>query len=76
MGIKIYGKGCIRCKKLEENVREALDNLDRNAKITKVTDINKIIEKGIMMTPALEINGRIVSAGKVLTSEEVKKFLK
>ena len=76
MKIKVYGSGCPKCIKLESNVKKALEQESMDADIKKVKDMNKIIEAGIMMTPALEIDGEIVSSGKVISSEEIKEFLK
>ena len=76
MQIKIYGSGCPRCKQLEANTRKALSELGIQAEIEKVIDMAKIIEAGIMMTPALEIDGKVVSSGKLLESEEIKKLIK
>ena len=75
MKIKIYGSGCPNCITLEANTKKALEEKGMKADIEKVTDMNKIIEAGIMMTPALEIDGKIVSTGKVLSPDEVKNFL-
>ena len=75
MKIKILGTGCPKCKMLEQNAKKATEELKIKATIEKVTDIQKIIESGVMMTPALEIDGKIVSAGKILTSEEIKQYL-
>ncbi|HJX50092.1 redox-active disulfide protein [Candidatus Pacearchaeota archaeon RBG_13_36_9] len=76
MKIKVLGTGCPKCKMLEQNAKKAAEELKIEATIEKVTDIQKIIESGVMMTPALEIDGKIVSAGKILTSEEIKQHLK
>lgn len=75
MEIKILGKGCYRCKALEENTKKALEELNITATITEVRDINEISSFGVMVTPALVIDGKVVSSGKVLNSEEIKKFL-
>jgi len=75
MKIKILGTGCPKCKMLEQNAKKAAEELKIKATVEKVTDIQKIIESGVMMTPALEIDGKIVSAGKILTSEEIKQYL-
>ncbi len=75
MKIKILGTGCPKCKMLEQNSKKAVEELKIKATIEKVTDIQKIIESGVMMTPALEVDGEIVSAGKILTSEEIKQCL-
>lgn len=76
MKIKILGSGCPNCKVLEANTKKALDELKIKADVEKVTDIGKIIEYGVMSTPALVIDEKVVSTGRVLTSEEIKKLLK
>lgn len=76
MKIKILGSGCPNCKVLEANTKKALDELKMKANVEKVTDIGKIIEYGVMSTPALVINEKVVSSGRVLNSEEIKKLLK
>ena len=75
MIIKILGPGCPKCKILEQNAKKAVDESKIKATIEKVSDMQKIIDSGVMMTPALEINGKIVSSGKILTSEEIKQHL-
>ncbi|AEH50312.1 thioredoxin family protein [Pseudothermotoga thermarum] len=75
MEIKILGKGCAKCKALEANVLEAIKELGVEAKIEKVTDVNKIAEYNVMMTPGLVINNKVKSFGKVATREEIKKFI-
>ena len=76
MQIKILGSGCPNCKVLEANAKKAVEELKIKASIEKVTDITKIMEYGVMSTPALVINGKVVSYGRVLSSEEIKKLLK
>ena len=76
MQIKILGSGCPNCKLLEANVLKAIKEMKIKANVEKVTDIAKIIEYGVMSTPALVIDEKVVSYGKVLTSEEIKKLLK
>ena len=76
MKIKILGTGCPNCKMLEANTKEALKELKIKANVEKVTDIAKIMEYGVMSTPALVINEKVVSYGRVLSSDEIKKFLK
>lgn len=75
MKIEIFGTGCPKCKKLYENTQKALSDLNISAEITKVEDINKIMEAGVMITPAIAINGEVKSAGKVLSVEEIKKII-
>jgi small redox-active disulfide protein 2 len=76
MKIEILGTGCPKCKQLEANTRKALEETGKNAEIVKVTDINKIVEYGVMSTPAIVIDGKVKSYGKVADVEEIKKWLK
>jgi len=76
MKIEILGPGCMRCKKLEENSREAVKKMKVKADIVKVTDMDKIIECGVMMTPALVIDGEVKSSGRIPEIEEIEKWLK
>ena len=76
MKIKILGTGCPKCKALEQNTREALQELGITADIEKVQDINKIMEYDIMFTTGLDVNGEIKVAGKVPSKEEIKKILR
>ncbi|HLD65555.1 MAG TPA: thioredoxin family protein [Pseudomonas sp.] len=75
MLIKILGSGCKKCITLGENTRTALANLGREAEVIKVTDFAEIAALGVMSTPALAIDGQVVSVGKVLTVGELEKLL-
>ena len=75
MKIEILGTGCPKCKKLTELTEEVINELGVSAEIIKVTDINKIIDYGVMVTPALVINGDIKVAGKIPEKEEIKKWI-
>lgn len=75
MKIEILGMGCSRCKMLYENAKKAAEEKGVQAEIFKVEDINKITEYGVMMIPALVIDGEVKSSGKVLSAEEIKKCL-
>ena len=75
MKIEILGVGCPKCKQLTANAEIAVKELNINAVIFKVTDIGKIVEYGVMMTPALAVDGTVVSVGKVLSKDEIKKIL-
>ena len=72
--IQILGTGCAKCMKLTANAEEA-NKAGGEFEIEKVTDINKIMNYGVMMTPALAIDGQVKSVGKVLSPEEIKKLL-
>ncbi len=76
MKIQILGTGCPKCKQLAENAEAAAKELGIQYEIEKVTDINKIMEFGVMMTPALAIDGTVKSVGKLLAKDEIKKLLK
>ena len=75
MKIKILGSGCSKCRTLIENTKVALTHLGLEAEIIKVTDFAEIAGYGIISTPALVINEKVVSVGKVLLSSEIEKFL-
>lgn len=75
MKIEILGVGCQKCKQLTANIEAALKELNICAEVQKVTDIGRIIEYSVMMTPALAIDDTVVSSGKVLTKDEIKKIL-
>ncbi|HOK39741.1 MAG TPA: thioredoxin family protein [bacterium] len=74
MKISILGTGCPKCKQLTENAEKAAKEAGIEYEIEKVTDINKIMDYGVMITPAIAINGEVKSAGKVLSVEEIKKL--
>lgn len=75
MKIEILGMGCFKCGQLIANAETAIKELNVKAEIYKVTDIDKITEYGVMMTPALAVDGNVVSAGRVLSKEEIKKII-
>lgn len=75
MIIKILGSGCTKCVTLAENTKVALSELDMEAEIVKVTDFAEIAAFGVMSTPALAIDEKIVSFGKVLKPNEIIKIL-
>ncbi|MFH1075231.1 MAG: thioredoxin family protein [Pseudomonadota bacterium] len=75
MKIEILGVGCPKCKQLTANAEAAVKELNIAAEVSKVTDIGKITEYGVMMTPALALDGTIVSFGKVLSKDEIKKMI-
>ena len=76
MKIGILGIGCSKCKKLTELTEEAVNELGVSAEIIKVTNINKIIDYGVMVTPALVIDGDVMVAGKIPGKEEIIKWIK
>ena len=73
--IQILGTGCPKCKKLAETAQQAASELEIEFEIEKVTDINDIMAFGVMITPAIAIDGQVKSTGKVLSIDEIKKML-
>lgn len=75
MEIKVLGTGCPKCNKLENMVNEVIKDLSADATVTKVKDINEIAKAGVMLTPALMINGDIKLAGKLPSKEDLTKMI-
>lgn len=77
MKIEVIGPGCPRCKKTEKNVRKALDQLDGaiDATVTKVSDQMEIIERGVMHTPAVAVDGEIKVSGDIPTVDQLVDVL-
>ncbi len=73
--IQILGTGCPKCKKLAENAEAAAKQLAAEYQIEKVTDITEIMKFGVMMTPALVVDGHVKVAGKVPSPEQIKQLL-
>ncbi|MCC5850802.1 MAG: TM0996/MTH895 family glutaredoxin-like protein [Verrucomicrobia bacterium] len=71
MKLQILGTGCAKCKKLEENARAATSGMD--VEIEKVTQIHDIMKMGVMRTPALAVDGKVVSSGKIFAPDQIKK---
>jgi small redox-active disulfide protein 2 len=74
-GIKVLGSGCAKCNALEASTKAALEQLGMDTAIDHVTDFSQIAAYGVMTTPALVVDGKVVSYGKVLKTEEVVKLL-
>ena len=75
MVIQVMGGGCSKCETLLENVKEAVAHTGKTAEIQQVTDFAIIAGKGIMSTPALVIDGKVVSSGRVLKTKEIESLL-
>jgi len=73
--LQILGPGCPKCKKLAENTETAAKQLGIEYTLEKVTDINDIMKFGVMMTPALVVDGQVKVVGKVPSPDEIKKML-
>jgi len=75
MKIEILGSGCPKCKTTEEIVKKVVKKIGIKAEVGHVYDINKMIEYGVMMTPAIAIDGKIVIEGKIPTEEETERII-
>jgi len=73
--IQILGTGCAKCEKLAKNAQEAVRETGTDCTIEKVTDIMEITNFGVMVTPALAIDGEVKAVGKVLSTDEIKKLI-
>lgn len=76
MTIQILGSGCPNCRQLEENAREAVAALGIEAEFEKITDMDQIVEMGVMRTPGLAIDGTVQKSGKVFTPAEIEETIK
>jgi small redox-active disulfide protein 2 len=75
MKIEIFGSGCPNCSKLEANTKQALDEAGMEAEVVKVTEMEVIVARGVMGTPAIAIDGEVKSSGKDLNVKQVKALL-
>jgi len=73
--VQVLGPGCAKCEKLKHNAEEAVAQSGVEATVQKITDINVITAFGVMMTPALAIDGEVKLVGKVPSPEEIAKLL-
>lgn len=76
MKIYVLGPGCSRCQQTERNVFNACAELDLAADISKITDVKQFSKYGVVMTPAVVVNNRLVVSGKIPTVDELKELLK
>ena len=74
--VKVLGAGCASCHQQYENAKEAVKTLGLSVEVEYITDFSKIMEYGVMSMPAIVVNEKVVSAGKVLKAADVEKLLK
>lgn len=74
-GVKVLGSGCKKCMALEEATKKAIEELGLDIEVSHVTDFAEIASYGVMTTPALVFNGKVISYGKVLSVDEVKEIV-
>ena len=75
MKLTIFGSGCAKCNLLTQHAEEAARELGAAYELQKVTDMNQIIDAGVMRTPALAVDGQIVVEGKVPSANDLKQYL-
>ncbi len=75
MEVKVLGGGCANCIKLADNTKKALDELNIETEIIKVTEMADILKHGVMSTPALVIDGKVVASGRVLNKREIINYI-
>ncbi len=73
--LEILGMGCPKCKKLTENAEKAVAEAGAKAEVIKVTDMDKIVSYGVMITPALVLDGKIMCSGRIAPSDEIKAWI-
>ncbi|QEN07087.1 thioredoxin family protein [Oceanispirochaeta crateris] len=76
MIVQILGSGCPKCKLLEAKAREAIATMGIDAEVVKISEMEEIMNMGVMMTPALAIDGDVKSTGKVLSAEQIIEKIK
>ena len=75
LNVKVLGSGCKKCQTLEAKVRELVELNGVDAKVEKVTDINEMVDYGIMMTPGLVVNEKVVSTGIIPKDDQIIKWI-
>lgn len=76
MKVQIYGTGCDKCNMLEKTAKQAISEIGVSAEVVKVSDINQIVEAGILATPGFAVEGEVKSMGRVPSADEIKKWIK
>jgi len=76
ISIKVLGPGCANCKRLEQLAHQAVDSLGIEANFEKVTDYRQIVDLGVMSTPGLIVNDKLVSSGRIPSEEEITGWVK
>ncbi len=76
MNIKVIGTGCEKCDKLYANVQEAVNRVGCEAEIEKIEDLMEIVKLGVMTSPSLMIDGKLVVSGRIAKAEEIEKLIR
>jgi len=75
MTIEVLGPGCAKCQTLAENAKAAIEKLGLDCELVKVSEIDEIVKRGVMMTPALIVDGVVKSVGRVVSADQIASFL-
>jgi small redox-active disulfide protein 2 len=75
MKIEVLGPGCVKCEKIYEIVERTLKELGKEAEVSKIKDIKAIVQYGVLLTPALVINGKVLCSGRVPGMAEIREWL-
>ncbi|WP_448565054.1 thioredoxin family protein [Trichothermofontia sp.] len=75
LNVEILGTGCKKCQQLEANTKTAIANRHLEAEVAHITDPMEIVKRGVMKTPALVVNGKVLSQGKVLDPQDIEPLL-
>ena len=75
MKIQVLGTGCAKCEKLAENAKKAAEESGISCEVEKITDMKQIMAMGVMMTPALAVDGKVKVVGKIPSPDEIKKYI-
>jgi small redox-active disulfide protein 2 len=75
MLIQVFGPGCARCRTVAENARRAVEELGKDAQIEQIEDVETIMRAGVLMTPAVMIDGKLVGSGHLLSLEALKEII-
>ena len=73
--IQVLGTGCQKCDQLEKNAREAVERSGADCEVEKISDLQEIVKFGVMITPALAVDGQVKATGKVLSVDDIVKLL-
>lgn len=76
INIKVLGEGCEKCNKVNDNIKEAIEILNLDAEVEKVEDLIEIVTYGVMSTPGIMINEKVVSVGRILKTDEIIELLR
>ncbi len=76
MKIEVLGPGCPKCMSMEQNVRKAVEELAMDVEVEKVTDIQQIVQRGVLSTPALVVDGKVLLQGRNPSVEQLKDILR